>query len=125
MSEPGLPREPAYGPTGAGSVVLEMGAQIGALVLYTPASMAGREIEISARRAGARRTHASVRARPGGRATRYAALYQGLPAGDYTIWHDAETPAATVTITGGQLSACEWPGPAPGGRAAAQALAVK
>jgi hypothetical protein len=40
----------------------------------------------------------------------YAAVYPGLPAGRYTIWRDERTPAATVTITGGQVSSCRWPG---------------
>ena len=55
----------AYGPTGAGSVMLDLGTETGALVLYTPAGLVGREIEISPQAPGARRTHASVRERPG------------------------------------------------------------
>ena len=39
--------EPAAGPAGPGTVVLELGADIGALILYTPADMDGAEIEIS------------------------------------------------------------------------------
>ena len=39
--------EPAAGPSGPGTVVLELGADIGALILYTPADLDGAEIEIS------------------------------------------------------------------------------
>ena len=39
--------ESAAGPSGPGTVVLELGADVGALVLYTPAGLDGREIEIS------------------------------------------------------------------------------
>jgi hypothetical protein len=42
--------------------------------------------------------------------TRYAAVYPGLPAGRYTVWRDEHRPAATVTISGGQVSSCRWPG---------------
>jgi len=97
-----------YGPTGAGTVLLELGPDTGALVLYTPAGLAGAEIEISPDPPGARRTHAAVRARPGRRGTRYAAVYPGLAAGRYTIWRDAATAAGTVTITGGAVTSHQW-----------------
>ena len=42
--------------------------------------------------------------------TRYAAVYPGLRAGRYTIWHDEQNPAAAVTVTGGQVSSCHGPG---------------
>src|SRR5580704_14738876 len=50
--------ELAWGPSNAGSVVLDLGADIGALILDTPAELAGREIEISPASdgRGARRT---------------------------------------------------------------------
>jgi hypothetical protein len=102
--------EPAYGPTGAGSVVVDVGGNVGALVLYVPAEMAGQEIDISPRQATARRRHACVRARPGATGIRYAAVYAGLPAGDYIIWRNQQDPAATVTITGGQITTSRWQG---------------
>ena len=42
--------------------------------------------------------------------TRYAAVYPGLPTGRYTIWRDEHSPAAAVTVTGGQVSNYRWPG---------------
>lgn len=85
------------------AVVLEVGAGIGALVLYTPAAMDGQEIEISV---GDRpRTHNVVRRRDTGD---YAAVYPGLPAGTYTIWH-GDTPAAAATVAGGAVATCRWP----------------
>jgi hypothetical protein len=102
--------EPAAGPTGPGSVVMELGADIGALVLYTPPGLDGEEIEISRDdEPGARRTHSRVRPRPMPGETRYAAVYPGLRAGRYTIWRDERTAAATATVTGGQVSNCCWP----------------
>lgn len=102
-----------YGPTGAGTVLLDLGADTGALVLYTPAGLLGAEIEISPGAPGspgAPRTHAAVRARPGPGGSRYAAVYEGLAAGAYTIWRGHDTPAAQVTITGGQVTSHHWPG---------------
>ena len=101
--------EPATDASGPGTVVMELGPDVGALVLYTPADLDGAEIEIS-REPGPRRTHAQVRPRHVPAGTRYAAVYPGLPAGSYTIWRDAHRPAAAVTVTGGQVSICHWPG---------------
>jgi hypothetical protein len=105
-------REHAMGPSGAGTVVLDLGAEVGALVLYTPDDLDGREIEIS--RNGdpaARRTHSQVRARHlTATVTRYAAVYPGLPAGRYTVWAGPDEPTGTVVITGGQVSSWSWPG---------------
>jgi hypothetical protein len=101
--------EPAAGPSGSGTVIMELGADIGALILYTPADLDGAEIEISLE-PDTRRTHSRVRPRHTPAGTRYAAVYPGLPAGCYTIWRDERRPAGTVTVTGGQVSSCRWPG---------------
>ena len=70
--------EHRYGPTRAGTVLLDLGAGTGALVLYAPADLLGAEIEISPDTPGSPRTHAAVRARPGPGGTRYAAVYLSL-----------------------------------------------
>ena len=102
--------EPAAGPSGPGTVVMDVGGDIGALVLYTPAGMDGREIEISRDDDhGARRTHSQVHRRHMADATTYAAVYPKLTAGTYTIWTDEQNAAATVVITGGQITTCRWP----------------
>jgi hypothetical protein len=99
------------GPSEAGTVILDLGADIGALVLDTPADLVGQEIEISLTGAGqeARRTHSLVRERRIGSGTGYAAVYPDLPAGDYTIWRDEVTAATTVTVAGGRVTRCRWP----------------
>ena len=103
----------AYGPTGAGTVLLDLGPGAGALILFTPAELAGREIEISPggpdeSGPGTGRAHAAVRERPGPHGPRYAVVYAGLAPGGYTIWTDHTTPAGTVTITGGQVTCHDW-----------------
>ena len=105
--------EPAAGPSGPGTVVMELGADIGALILYTPAEMDGEEIEISRDEpggGGSRHTHSRVRSRHMSGETLYAAVYPGLPAGRYTVWRDEHSSAVAVTVTGGQVATCRWPG---------------
>jgi hypothetical protein len=102
--------EPVPGPSSSGSVVLDLGPGIGALVLHTPPELDGREIEISPQGdPAARRTHSQVRPRKTGGQTQYAAVYPQLPAGNYTVWKDDLTPAATATINDGQVTTTWWP----------------
>lgn len=102
--------EPVAGPSGPGTVVLDLGADVGALILFTPADMDGREIEISRDDdPRGRRAHSQVRRRHVATVTTYAAVYPGLRAGQYTIWRYGRHPAATTVITGGQITSCRWP----------------
>ena len=102
--------EPVPGPSSSGSVVLDLGPGVGALVLLTPPELEGREIEVSVLGSTAvHRTHSRVRPRNTGSQTQYAAVYPQLPAGNYTVWKDDLTPAATVTINDGQVTTTWWP----------------
>ncbi|MBV9582688.1 MAG: phospholipase [Chloroflexi bacterium] len=79
------------------SVVLDIGDDVGALVLYTPADQHTHEIEVSLLGAdsGARRVHSAVLERSVNGRIFYAATYPELPAGDYEVWC-AGTPRVTV-----------------------------
>jgi hypothetical protein len=100
--------EPAAGPSGSGTVVLELGPGAGALVLYTPAAREGEEIEVSLTGADGRRTHAMVRPRHVAGTTVHAAVYPGLAPGDYTIWAGAAA-VATATVAAGAVTTAAWP----------------
>ncbi len=102
--------EHAYPPSRSGSVVLDLGGSIGVLVLDAPPELNGREIEISAAGAGerARRTHSLVRERLTAAGVSYAAVYISLPAGEYTVWRDDDTPAGTATVSGGDVAHFRW-----------------
>jgi hypothetical protein len=103
--------ESVAGPSGPGTVVLELGADVGALVLFTPAGLDGREIEIGSEGcADGRRTHSRVRPRHMATGTRYAAVYPDLPAGTYTIWAGEQRRAGSVVIAGGRVTNWSWPG---------------
>jgi hypothetical protein len=98
-------------PSGTASVVLDVGGATGAIAVYTGPERCGQEIEVSL--AGAAepvRTHAAVRAREVRPRTLYAALIAELPAGRYVVWRDRDTPLETVTVIGGAVTECEWPG---------------
>jgi hypothetical protein len=101
--------EKVMGPSGPGTVVMDLGGDIGALILYAPDDLDGREIEISRDGGPVRRTHSRVRARHMPGVTRYAAVYPGLSAGAYTVWRDAVSPLGTVVVTGGQVTSWRWP----------------
>jgi hypothetical protein len=101
--------EPKLGPSHAGSVVLDIGDDKGALILHTPAELLGREIDVTPASApGAHGTHSLVRERHVAGTVSYAAVYPELLVGDYIIWRDRQTPVATVTITGGQVTRHHW-----------------
>lgn len=98
-------------PTLQGSVMVDIGADRGALVISTPPEMVRHEIEISTNEAAAKREHVAVRERLGrGRPSRYAAVFPSLPAGDYTVWRDkgGNEPAASVRIVGGSVTELDW-----------------
>jgi hypothetical protein len=39
----------------------------------------------------------------------YAAVYISVPAGDYVVWREDETPAGTVSVCGGHIAHFRWP----------------
>ena len=103
--------ESSPGPSGPGSVVLDIGGAVGALIIITPARMAGAEIDVSPVHEPAGRTHAVVRERRLGPASCHAAVYPALPAGEYTIWRDPGHAAGTVRIDGGAATSYRWAEP--------------
>jgi hypothetical protein len=97
-------------PSGTASVVLDLGTETGALVIYTGPDREGQEIEVSrADLDDPVRTHAAVRARHVQPKTLYGVVIPELRPGPYTIWQDPDTPLATVTVTGGTVTEFRWP----------------
>jgi hypothetical protein len=101
----------AAGATGVGSVILELGGDIGALVLHAPGRLHGTEIEISPESDGrsGHRTHSLVRERVTAAGTSYAAVYPSLSANRYVIWGIDGVPVGTAIISGGQVASFHWP----------------
>jgi hypothetical protein len=93
----------AHGPSPAGSVVLRLGGDIGALIIETGPEQLGAEIEISPADGGAR-THSMVRERLVDPRPHYDAVYPDLPAGQYVIWQGTDSVVAQVEVHGGQIT---------------------
>ena len=95
-------------PSGEATVVLDIGGDIGALVLHTPPDLAGTEIDIFRAGEHVPAMHTSVRARqlPGGHV--HAAVYPAVPAGDYIVPAVGARAALSVTIRGGCVTEATW-----------------
>jgi hypothetical protein len=100
--------ETAWGPSYDGDVIVDIGGNMGALIIVTPPTLAGREIEISPAGKGGPRSHVAVRERRGPDRSRFAAVFPALAEGDYTVWDPDGSAAASVTITGGTVAQLEW-----------------
>ncbi|HEX5402217.1 MAG TPA: hypothetical protein VFX16_07945 [Pseudonocardiaceae bacterium] len=85
------------------SLVLDIGGDIGALVIHTEPELAETEIELSPVGATTR-SHNVVHPRHHGSGVTHSAVFPQLTAGTYTVWRDAVTPHGTVTVTGGQVA---------------------
>ncbi len=87
------------------TLVLDIGGDVGALVVVAGAELAEQEIEISPGADPATpRSHNVVHARHGHDRVAYTAVFPSVPAGDYTIWHRDGTPRASVTVHGGRVT---------------------
>ncbi len=133
--------EPAAAPenphAGQGAVMLDIGGDIGALVVSMPASMVGVEIEIApagsehparghehghghghghghdegdASNGSAHRPHVAVVNRPVDGGTLPSMVFPELVEGSYELFDKGEdTVLMTVSITGGQVTFADWP----------------
>ena len=90
------------------AAVLDIGDEIGALVIYTRSELHGQEIEVSPVDDRAQRTHSAVLARQANGKTSYAALFLALPVGEYTIWTTDPTVPRFATIQSGMVAEVDW-----------------
>lgn len=86
-----------------GSVVLDIGGDIGALIVYTTEELRGCEIEVSLKGNDVRRIHTGVLERRIGERPVIAAVFPALRAGEYDLWqHDPGRDR--VIIAGGAVT---------------------
>jgi hypothetical protein len=90
------------------SVVLDIGGDIGAVVVYTGADLRGREFDISRADSPGRRTHVEVLERIVGDKTVFAATYYGLTEGEHILWDDDGSEMDRVTVKGGEVATVDW-----------------
>ncbi len=92
------------------SVVLDIGDDVGALLLYTQPELRGHEIEISLKSSPEERTHVEILERQlESGDTVFAGAYYGLREGDYDIWTQDGKVALTVKVTGGKVTTADLP----------------
>jgi hypothetical protein len=87
-------------------VVLDIGQDIGSLVIYTKEELRGYQIDVSLKgNTTAKRVHTDVLERRIGGRPVFAAVFAALPEGEYMTWSD---PAETCTIVGGHIAEVDW-----------------
>lgn len=85
-------------------VVLEIGDELGALLVYTDSALLHEEIEISPAGDDTLRSHKDVLQRLVAGRSLYAAVFDRLEHGTYTLWHDGRPLARGVAVAGGQVA---------------------
>ncbi len=89
-------------------VVLDIGEELGALIIYADPEMHGREIEISPAGRDHERSHKEVLERSEGERPAFTAVFDALPAGAYTLWADGHPRARHVRIAGSAIAQLDW-----------------
>lgn len=92
--------------------VLDIGGDIGALVLYTDESLRECEVEIGRIGGDGHRTHTLVHERRVGGQVVFAGIFPQLRAGRYRIWTDEAGLSAEGDVAGGEVSYVDWRRPA-------------
>lgn len=103
------------GHAGQGAVLLDIGGDVGALVVMLPDGFVGREIEARPvgfdpdRDGAVHHPHAGVVPRPTADGTLVPSLVLELPAGAYRLHQlPAGEPGPVATVTGGEVTELSW-----------------
>jgi len=100
--------EARLAPSTVGSVVLDVGGDVGALVVPATAEHCGEEIDLVPRADGVPSTHTEVRERLLPEGSVYAAVFPGVLAGRYRL-RSADGFESSVTVVGGGVTTAPWP----------------
>jgi hypothetical protein len=89
-------------PAATENVVLDIGGDIGALIIYTREELRGKEIQVSLKgNPSTKLVHTAIWDRRFNGRVLFAGVYPSLPEGDYIIWAH---PTREVTIVGGGVA---------------------
>jgi hypothetical protein len=91
-------------PSWDGSVVLDIGGDVGALMLRTPPVLNGLEIDLEPDDETLPHTHSAVRERRLVDSVSYAAVYPSLKAGSYTVLGSGQR----IDIVGGRVTEVDY-----------------
>jgi hypothetical protein len=108
--------EPVYRPHPE-PVVLDIGGTIGALIVYADAELTDTPIEVSPDGADDARFHQHVLERPSPEGSSYAAVFDKITEGTYTLWLHGEPRLRGMQITGGEVAEVDWSTPGAAGPA--------
>jgi hypothetical protein len=89
-------------------VVLEIGGDLGALIVYTDPELHGVEIEISPTGEDGTRSHKDVLERSLGGRPAFSAVFDQIKDGSYTLWVADVARARDVRVAGGTVAELDW-----------------
>ena len=89
-------------------VVLDIGGELGALIVHTDAAMLGAEVEISPTGEDGPRSHKDVLQREINGRPAYTAVFDKVSEGSYTLWVNDEPRARDVAVTAGAIAELDW-----------------
>jgi hypothetical protein len=97
---------------GQGSVLLDIGGEVGALVVTMPSSMLGQEVEVvtPTDAPGLHRPHVAVVPRPVGQDTVPSLVFAELTEGSYALVpKGTDDVRLQVRVRGGEVTSAAWP----------------
>jgi hypothetical protein len=89
-------------------VVLEIGAELGALIVYTDPDLLHTEVEISPAADDTSRSHKDVLERVVDGCSLYTAVFDRMPGGEYTLWHEGAALSRGVRVPAGAIAELDW-----------------
>jgi hypothetical protein len=89
-------------------VVLDIGEDVGALIVHTDAAMLGVEVEISPTGHDDQRSHKDVLQREIHGRPAYTAVFDKLREGTYTLWVSDRARAREVAVQGATVAELDW-----------------
>jgi hypothetical protein len=115
--------EPELPPSGEGTVVLDIGGDRGAAIIFTPGELSGQEIEIRPLDQPWDGTHTAIRPRELPDTVAHAGVFGSLRAGPYQLRirrgdpvrfgsdpvRSNSEPVVDLVVIGGEVAQLEWP----------------
>ncbi len=89
-------------------VVLDIGGDQGALIVYADVELIDTPIEVSPTGADGEKFHQHILERPIPSGTNYAAVFDKITEGSYTLWLHSQSRARDCKIVGGTVTEVDW-----------------
>ena len=102
-----MSEEPVYRPHPE-PVVLDIGGSNGALIVYADADLIDTPVEVSPSEDDDARFHQHVLERPMPDGSTYAAVFDKITEGPYTLWLHGQPRVRELVITGGEVAEVDW-----------------